>query len=89
MAEPALWLYHSERASYEGELNIFDPRDGSFVGAMPASTQTQVHAALLSARGAFAHWRTVPAAVLRALAYSGLPSRSSCSFSAANAPRGM
>lgn len=62
MAEPALWLYHSERASYEGELNIFDPRDGSFVGAMPASTQTQVHAALLSARGAFAHWRTVPAA---------------------------
>jgi acyl-CoA reductase-like NAD-dependent aldehyde dehydrogenase len=62
MAEPALWLYDPEQASYEGQLRITDPRDGSLVGEVQASTLGDLHEALHSARAAFPGWRAVASA---------------------------
>lgn len=62
MAEPVYWLYDSENASYEGELRISDPRDGTLVGAIPSTGLGDVHRALHVARTTFHDWRWVPAA---------------------------
>lgn len=62
MAEPALWLYDPEQASYEGRLRITDPRDDSLVGEVPAATLGDLHDALRETRDAFRGWRAVASA---------------------------
>ena len=60
MAEPAYWQSYSTLKPFGDELGICDPRDGSFVGAIPIADPEQVAEFASAARRALPGWRATP-----------------------------